>query len=103
MSFFDGKLPEYLIDNCDLALGIFGETLKAERAIPNKVVEALSMGIPTLTRHSPALNEFFDIELDLWTCEPSPDAIADAILKIYLQSLYPVSWQSTLNQVEEGV
>ena len=60
LSFFsDDSLPKYLIDNCDLALGIFGNTDKAYNTVPNKLIEALSMGIPTLTMSSPALKEFF--------------------------------------------
>ncbi len=40
-----------------VALGIFGETEKAGRVIPNKAYEALAMGIPLVTRHSAASNE----------------------------------------------
>lgn len=43
--------------NSDLALGIFGDTAKAARVIPNKAYEALAMGIPLITRESPAIAE----------------------------------------------
>ncbi len=94
LNFSDNSLPVHLVDNCDLALGIFGNTDKARNAVPNKLVEALSMGIPTLTMNSPALQEFFKPE-DLWTCEPSPEAIAGAILSITSDAAYPVDWKQT--------
>lgn len=77
LNFSDNSLPHYLIENCDLALGIFGNTNKAINAVPNKLIEALAMGIPTLTMNSPALREFFNPETDFWTCEPFPESIAE--------------------------
>lgn len=101
LSFTDNSLPKYLINNCDLALGIFGNTDKAYNAVPNKLVEALSMGIPTLTMNSPALNEFFEPERDLWTCEADPESMAQAILKIANNTANPVNWEQTRQKVLE--
>lgn len=98
LSFSNGSLPEYLVDNCDLALGIFGDTDKAHNTIPNKLVEALSMGIPTLTMDSPALQEFFE-GTDLWACNPSPEAIAESILEIASGTAHPVNWEQTRQKV----
>ncbi|MDJ0691592.1 MAG: glycosyltransferase [Xenococcaceae cyanobacterium MO_188.B32] len=99
LSFSDDSLPKYLIDNCDLALGIFGNTDKAYNTVPNKLIEALSMEIPTLTMSSPALKEFFEPETDLWTCQPSPEAIAESILTIANGAAYPVDWEQTRQKV----
>lgn len=99
LSFADNSLPKYLIDNCDLALGIFGNTDKAYNAVPNKLIEALSMGIPTLTMNSPALKEFFEPETDLWTCAPSPESIAESIVAIANGTAYPVDWKQTRQKV----
>ena len=99
LSFADDSLPNYLVNNCDLALGIFGNTDKAYNAIPNKLIEALSMRIPTLTMNSPALTEFFNPETDLWVCEPSPEAIAESILEIANGAAYPVDWEQTRQKV----
>jgi len=46
LKFFDDSLPIYLVENCDLARR-FGNTDRARNAFPIKLVEALSMGIPT--------------------------------------------------------
>jgi len=40
----NGFLPDYLIDNCDLALGIFGNTDKARNAVPNKLIKPFQWG-----------------------------------------------------------
>ncbi len=98
LSFADDSLPKYLVDNCDLALGIFGNTDKAYNTVPNKLIEALSMGIPTLTMKSTALKEFFAPD-DLWTCEPDPESIAQSILTIADDTASTVNWSKTRAKV----
>lgn len=49
-------LPQYLAE-ADVCLGIFGDTDKARRVIPNKVFDALALGQPVLTGSSPAAKE----------------------------------------------
>ncbi|MGV2829132.1 glycosyltransferase [Myxosarcina sp. GI1(2024)] len=97
--FADDSLPNYLVEHCDLALGIFGDTDKAYNTVPNKLIEALSMGIPTLTMNSPALKEFFEPATDLWTCDTSPKAIASSIEAIANGSAFPVDWERTRQKV----
>jgi len=94
LKFSNYSLPLYLIDNCDLALGIFGNTKKAYNAVPNKLIDALSMGIPSLTMKSSALEEFFEPE-DFWTCEPSPESIAHAIYTIANNTAPQINWEQT--------
>jgi glycosyltransferase involved in cell wall biosynthesis len=43
----------------DIGLGIFGTTPKAGRVVPHKVYQSMAMGIPTVTRRSRAVAEFF--------------------------------------------
>lgn len=95
LSFSDNTLPQYLVEKCDLALGIFGNTEKARSAVPNKLIEALSMKIPTLTMDSPALQEFFNPGIDFWVCQPSPESIAQSITKISEGTASRVNWEQT--------
>ena len=100
LKFADGSLPNYLISQCDLALGIFGNTDKAYNTVPNKLIEALSMGLPTLTMNSPALNEFLNPE-NLWTCKPTPESIAESVLAIASGKAPAVAWEQTRQKVLE--
>jgi glycosyltransferase involved in cell wall biosynthesis len=43
----------------DVALGIFGVSEKAGRVVPHKVYQSLALGVPTVTRRSAAIAEFF--------------------------------------------
>jgi glycosyltransferase involved in cell wall biosynthesis len=43
----------------DLGLGIFGTSAKAGRVVPHKVFQSMALGVPTITRRSAAIAEFF--------------------------------------------
>jgi|GEM_PF-5665935 len=45
------------IDKADLGLGIFGNTEKSKRVIPNKVFQLLMAGCPIITGDTPAIRE----------------------------------------------
>lgn len=101
LKFVDFSLPRYLSNQCDLALGIFGDTKKAKAAVPNKLIEALTLGIPSLTMSTPALEEFFDPAVDFWICDAAPETIADMLSQIYNNSAYSVNWSKTRGKVLE--
>lgn len=64
----------------DVILGIFGPTDKAQRVIPNKVFEALSIGRPVITSDTVAIRELFVPGRDLICCAANdPASLADAI------------------------
>lgn len=86
MTFANRKLEEFLINNCDLALGIFGDSAKARNCITNKVIDAISMKIPVLTMKKNSYDEFFDVEHELYTCNNNPIDIAEKIKYIYLKT-----------------
>lgn len=65
----------------DLALGIFGTTAKAGRVIPHKVVDAVTSGVPVITRDSPAIRERYADHSLVTLCPPGdPASLAQAIL-----------------------
>lgn len=64
-------------------LGIFGDTPKAARVIPNKVYQCMAVGAPIVTRDSPAIRELLRHEEHALLCRPAdPRALADAILRL---------------------
>ena len=76
------ELPDH-IAKADLCLGIFGETEKAQRVIPNKAVEALAMRKPLVTGDSPAAREILkDRENCVLVPMANPKALAEAILTL---------------------
>src|SRR3989344_5364382 len=74
------QLPDY-IKNWDLGLGIFGDTNKSLRVIPNKIFDYLYMEIPFLTKKSDAIQELFG-NIEVITVENDIDKIVNKILYI---------------------
>ncbi len=69
-----------MMSECDVCLGIFGNTEKTLRVIPNKVYECVALSKPVITGDSHAIREFFSEE-DLFLTEiSSPESIAKNIL-----------------------
>jgi len=62
------KLPSY-IESADIVLGIFGDTDKTLRVIPNKIYEAVAMAKPVITGDTPAVRELFKDQEDILLCK----------------------------------
>ena len=79
------ELPRMMSD-ADLCLGSFGTTARAQRVIPYKVFDALSVGRPVLTADSPGVREGLVHGQDAWLA-PGGDgtALADAIVHLKQQ------------------
>lgn len=71
------------ICEADLCLGIFGDTGKASRVIPNKVFQILAAGRPLMTRDSPAMRELLSDSMPgIYLVPPAdPAALLDAVEK----------------------
>jgi len=57
----------------DIGLGIFGTSDKSARVVPHKVFQSMALGVPVITRRSPAIAEFFRDEEHL-VLVPAGDA-----------------------------
>lgn len=79
-TFNNGRLAPSLVNECDLALGNFGKSRKANTVLVNKVVDALSLGIPCLTIKTTASMELLDNDSGVIYCEGHANSIAKKIL-----------------------
>jgi len=76
------NLPE-LISKSHISLGIFGNTDKAYRVIPNKIYESIACNIPVITGDTPAINEIFEHSKNIYLCRMADGAsLANAIMKL---------------------
>jgi glycosyltransferase involved in cell wall biosynthesis len=85
IEFIDRNVPvsdlvRYL-GEADIVLGIFGDTAKAQRVIPNKVYEGLAAERAIITMDTPAIRESFS-DRDMMLVSGDPRSIADAIITL---------------------
>ncbi len=71
------EVPKYL-QEADIILGIFGDSDKAHRVIPNKVYEGLALRKAVITMDSPAIHEVFAGD-ELLIIPNTAEALAEAI------------------------
>jgi glycosyltransferase involved in cell wall biosynthesis len=62
----------------DVVLGVFGDTEKASRVVPNKVYEGMALRKPVITKDTPSVREIFT-EKELMLIDNTPEALAQAI------------------------
>ena len=76
------QLPSAIAQS-DVLLGIFGDTDKAARVVPNKVYQAMAMGAVIITRDSSAAREMLrDGESALLIPPADPESLAAAISRM---------------------
>ncbi len=90
--FSNGKLAPILAGTCDLAVGNFGSSDKAKTVLVNKLVDALSFGIPCLTIKTSATTELLPNNEGLIITESNPESIAFKIEECFNK-------RSTLNEI----
>ncbi len=82
-----------MLNEADVICGIFGDSDKSNRVIPNKIFQGLAVGKPVITKDTIAIRELFSEE-DLILVDNTPEAIARAIIKLKND---PV-WQKRLSE-----
>ncbi len=100
------KIPSYMA-GAQIVLGIFGDTSKTTRAIPNKVYEAMAMGKTIITADTPGIRELPDATnavalvkvadaaslasmiLELKGDEPRRKRLAEESRRIFVHELLP--------------
>lgn len=82
-TFANGKLEACLNEQCELALGAFGDSEKARTVLINKALEACTMGCLVLTGRSKAMEHYFgNGDTSVYFCEGDGQAIAESIAQI---------------------
>jgi glycosyltransferase involved in cell wall biosynthesis len=66
-----------------VCLGVFGESAKAARVVPNKVWQAMAAGRPVVTAATPAVREVLEDGRSALLVPPGdPDALAEALARL---------------------
>lgn len=87
------KWNEYMSGNCDVSLGVFGDSNKSQTVLPNKVLDGIALKTPVLTQNSKGLTEF-KLNKCIFTSDNSPLSIANKLNQIY---------NSKQNEIENNV
>jgi glycosyltransferase involved in cell wall biosynthesis len=69
------------INRADVLFGIFGDSQKTDRVIPNKVWQAVAIGKSVITKDTSAIRECFT-DQELYLVANTPQAIAGAVLDL---------------------
>ncbi len=97
------------ISQADIVLGVFGDTPKAGRVIPNKVFQSMAMAKPIITQASKAYPATVQACPGMiWTDAGEPHALADAVATLAkktseLSSLGLFSYQAYSSEFSQSV
>ena len=70
------------INKFDLCLGIFGNSLKSDMVVPNKIFHYAALGKPIITKDTLAIRDAFRFDSEIVLTSNSPEDIAAKILEL---------------------
>ncbi|MFN3692847.1 MAG: glycosyltransferase [Candidatus Paceibacteria bacterium] len=70
-----------MLSEADVIFGVFGESAKTNRVIPNKIFQGLAVGKPVITKDTGSVRALFS-DNDLVLVQNTPESIAAAIVKL---------------------
>jgi glycosyltransferase involved in cell wall biosynthesis len=93
-----------LIKASDVCLGVFSDSDKASRVIPNKLFQCLSSNRPVITQETEAISELDeDLRQLVFTVPPAdPEALAGLIQKMAVSTDLFNAGQAALSTLHEG-
>lgn len=75
-------LPKMLLE-ADICLGVFGDTAKTKRVIPNKIYESIALAKPVITADTVAIRELFEDRENILLCRVSDaEDLANKVLEL---------------------
>lgn len=81
------KWEEYICEECDISLGIFGDSDKAKSVVANKVIDGVAFKTPVITGFSSGIDIYFTQIDDIYTVNNTPVDIANKILEVASSSI----------------
>lgn len=91
-----------VMKKADIALGVFGDTEKATRVIPNKVLEAMACRTIVITGKSPAMESYFSGDKEVYYAQmAAPRDIARTIARAYAERDHHVAMRDSARAVIE--
>lgn len=70
------------INSFDICLGIFGDSLKADLVIPNKIYHYLACQKPVISKDTTAIKEILEDKKHIILCKGDPKSIKEEILNL---------------------
>ena len=79
------KWEDFIVNTCDIGLGIFGSSTKAQTVLANKVIDGIAFKVPVITSHSSGVSNYFNGIDDIFIINNTSHDLADTIIKIAYQ------------------
>ena len=75
------KWENFIVKNCDITLGIFGDSQKAKTVVANKVIDGIAFKTPLITAESIGIDFYFKNN-EIYVTKNDPISIANKIIEV---------------------